>query len=140
MSATALKRMIKRNPHCMGILSVDGKIVQNPAHMGLISVDGEIRRNPFHGFGDITETAKALGSKVVDIAKMPVFPSLGALGSVLGLFVVYRGYQVAAKGEKFLPKIPFLQNPTPHQKRAKKAMNLYHSGKAKTLKAAWKMV
>jgi hypothetical protein len=27
-----------------------------------------------------------------------------------------------------------------HTSRAKKAMNLYHSGKARSLKAAWKMV
>ena len=32
------------------------------------------------------------------------------------------------------------KNASAHQKRAAKAMKLYHSGKAKTLKAAWKMV
>ena len=32
------------------------------------------------------------------------------------------------------------KNASAHQKRAKKAMNLYHSGEARSLKAAWKMV
>ena len=140
MSATAIKHMMQQNPHCMGILSVDGKIVQNPAHMGLLSIDNQVRRvNPI-GFGNVTETAKDIGAKVIDIAKAPVLPALGAMGTVAGLFVIYRGYQVLVNKEKFLPKIPLLQNPTPHQKRAKKVMNLYHSGQAKSLKAAWKMV
>lgn len=135
MSATAMKHMMQQNPHCMGILSVDGKIYQNPVHMGAIDVTS----NPV-GFGNIADTAKDLGTKAMDIAKMPVLPALGALGTVAGLFVLYRGYQVVVNKEKFLPKIPLLQNPTAHQSRAKKAMALYHSGKAKTLKAAWKMV
>lgn len=32
------------------------------------------------------------------------------------------------------------KNASAHQKRAKKAMNLYHSGEASSLKAAWRMV
>ena len=123
MSATAFKHMIKRNPHCMGILSVDGKIIRNPTHMGLLSVDGEIRRNPFHGvIEDTVECAKKLASH-------EVIAGMGVLGSVGGLFLLYRAYK-ATQGESF---IPTFKNPS----LAQKAMKIHHEVGV-SLKTAWR--
>ena len=152
MSKTALKALMskelsmKHNPHCMnpahmGILSVDGQIVRNPAHKGILSVDGKIIQNPLHG---IEEGLK----KAADYSLF----GIASLGSVLALYGTYCAYQnhiaPMLKAKKKNPRrrknaLGMKKNSAKQsraQSRAKKAMALYHSGKASSLKAAWKMV
>jgi hypothetical protein len=151
MSKTALKALMskelsmKHNPHCMnpahmGILSVDGQLVQNPAHKGILSVGGKIIQNPLHGLEDSLKKA----------ADYSLF-GVASVGSVLALYGAYCAYQ-----NHVAPMLGMKKNPRRRknalgmkknsakqkraQSRAKKAMALYHSGKARSLKAAWKMV
>ena len=149
---------MKHNPHCinpahMGILSVDGKIIQNPGHKGILSVDGKIIQNPLHGLTDA----------VKDIAEKSVL-GVASVGTLFALYGAYCAYQnhvsPMLKGKKKNPRRrngtkkgqvrktarrAYRKNHTTSkqkraQNRAKSAMALYHSGKADSLKDAWKMV
>jgi len=127
MSKYAMRRMMaKKNP-----LSIDGRIIPQGLQyagghdMGALHMSGA-----HYGMAHHMDSIKSLA------------PILGLIAAsyALGHIRAFDGLLGSKKAVKANPRKRRRSNPSAHQARAAKAMRLYHSGQASSLKQAWKMV
>ena len=113
--------MARNNP-----LSVNGQVVPAGLQYAGGHDMGALHMSGMHHMAGLEEMA----GKAVGMVKTPIGLAL-ALG--LGIYFLTKDDKKKANPRR-------RKNASAHQKRAKKAMNLYHSGEASSLKAAWRMV